>query len=184
MPRGRSSTPTPLPKGFSSWGDLYKQWEDFLQANTRSVRPSRATRFAENHQMPEWILGTLPYIFRTARRQDAVGEFARQVIDQIDRNQIGVPKANNLIRAFAQQNPMFRTKETQDKAVQAVAMQLDAIAKLADTVRNFNADFSVTELEEVFSSISQPMRRLQQLKNRVALALRDAKQREEESPLD
>src|SRR5688572_14526971 len=177
MPRGRSSVPTQLPKGFSSWTDLYTKWNDFLHTTPRTVHPSRAKTFAEKHGVPEWLIGTVPYIFRTAQRNDAVGEYAREMIKKIETDRIGVPKANNEIRAFAQQNPMFREQKVQLQALEETRRRLQELATLTDTIRNFSTEIPKEKLEEYFSSISIQVRRIQQLKNRIALAI---KEREEE----
>jgi hypothetical protein len=181
MPRGRTSTPTPLPEAFSSWSELYSEWERFLKTHKRSVHPSRAEIFAEMHKMPEWILGTLPYIFRTSERRDAAGEYARNMIKLIEDKKIGVPKANNEIRSFVKQNPMFRDKETQQRGLNEAQKSLKSLAELSDSLRNFNPDFTAEELERVFSNISVSMRKIQQLKNRLAITIRE---RKEESQLD
>lgn len=178
MPRGRSSPPTPLPSDFTSWRHLYDEWEKFRTSEPRTAKPSRAERFAALHNMPDWIVGTVPYIFRAGERQDAVGEYARRIITLIESNKMGVPKANNEIRAFQMQDPMFRGREVQLKALEETTKRLRDLSVLTHSVRNFSPEITTDELEEAFEKLSVQVRKIQQLKNRIARAL---KEREEES---
>lgn len=176
MARGRKSEPTPLPESFRSWRELYEAWEHFLATEPRTQSPSRAVRFAQMHGFPVWVLGTVPYIFRTAEREDEVGEFARNLLKKINENKIGVPKANNEIRAFAQQSPRFRDPKVQRTAMADLLRQLRAMGILADAIRNFNTEISLEELEQFASSILQEARKVTSLRNRIAKTIEERKE--------
>lgn len=178
MARGKRSEPTPLPEAFRSWRELYDAWEQFRTTEPRTVQPSRAVRFAQMHGFPEWILGTVPYIFRTAERDDEVGEFARKLLVRIEQNKIGIPKANNEIRAFTQQSPRFRDPKVQRTAMADLLRQLRAMGILANAIRNFSSEITTEELKQFASSILLQTRELTSLRNRIAKTIEE---REEES---
>lgn len=176
MARGKRSEPTPLPEAFRSWRELYDAWEQFRTTEPRTVQPSRAVRFAQMHGFPAWILGTVPYIFRTAERDDEVGEFARKTLARVNQNKIGIPKANNDIRAFAQQSPRFRDPKVQRTAMADLLRQLRAMGVLADAVRNFNTEVTTEELEAFASNVLYEMRKVTSLRNRIAKTIEERKE--------
>lgn len=177
MSKGRNAAPTPLPKAFSSWKELYDAWENFRKDHKRSAKPSRSALFAETYGVPEWIIGTIPYVFRQAKRDDEIGEYARRSIELVEQGKLGLPKANNEIRAFAQQNPMFRDADVQRKALIETLKRLRDLTPLTNSIRNLSVELTVEELEEMFQKIGLELRKVQQLKNRISLALRERKER-------
>lgn len=177
MGKGRNAAPTPLPKAFSSWKELYDEWENFRETEPRTNHPSRAERFSAKYEMPAWIVGTIPYVFKSAQRADEVGEYARKLIELVEDGTLGLPKANNEIRAFAQQNPMFRDADVQRKALAETLKRLRDLTPLTNSIRNLSDDLTAEELEEMFKNMGLELRKVHQLKNRISLALKERKER-------
>jgi hypothetical protein len=165
--RGRNSPPTPLPPAFKSWEELYEKWETFRTTEPRSYRPSRADRFCEKYNIPLWLIGTLPFIFRSAQREDEVGDYAKAIIEKVRSGEIGVPNANNLIRKFAQQSPRFRTREAQVNGLDTLVNRLRDDASLAQNIRNINNEVTDEEIEQYLVHMSKHLRALAQLKSRL-----------------
>lgn len=178
MARGRPSLPTPLPEAFESWKDFYLKWEEFRTSNTRSARPSRAERFSQKYNVAVWLIGTITYIFRSAERDDEVGEYAREIVAKVESGEMGAPKANNLIRAFVSQNPRLRTYKGQVEALNTLLARLHDDAMLARNIHNINPAMTKAELDAYIANISKQTRALAQLKTRLVEASQ-AREKEE-----
>jgi hypothetical protein len=138
----------------------------FRDSEERSASPSRARKFADLHDMPEWLIVTVTYIFRTAERSDEIGEYARSIVKQIEAGKIGAPKGNNLIREFAAQNPRFRSLHVQRQAMQTLLERLRDDAELAKNVRNLNEGLTDEEIAAFVKNIAKHMRDIAQMKGR------------------